>query len=121
VRGASSPRPKIALASLDLGWPAKALDAARATLEGHGDPANAELLDEIVLKGGGLEAWRNNHDHDLNTAAQIGPQIDATISEVTTKNAPHYFRYLARAVGHLDKRDAIIQAVAEQRNCAHLC
>jgi len=31
----------IALASRDLGWPAKALDAARATLEGHGDRANA--------------------------------------------------------------------------------
>ena len=30
-----------ALASRDLGWPAKALEAARATLEAHGDPANA--------------------------------------------------------------------------------
>jgi hypothetical protein len=32
---------EIALASRDLGWPAKALDAARATLEAHGDPINA--------------------------------------------------------------------------------
>src|SRR5689334_9403126 len=32
---------EIALASRDLGWPAKALDAARATLEAHGDEANA--------------------------------------------------------------------------------
>src|SRR5687767_3425496 len=32
---------EIALASRDLGWPAKALDAARATLEAHGDLANA--------------------------------------------------------------------------------
>ncbi len=32
---------EIALASRDLVWPAKALDAARATLEGHGDRANA--------------------------------------------------------------------------------
>src|SRR5947209_8181704 len=32
---------EIALASRDLGWPAKALDAARATLEEHGDAANA--------------------------------------------------------------------------------
>ena len=31
----------VALASRDLGWPAKALDAARATLEAHGDRANA--------------------------------------------------------------------------------
>ncbi len=32
---------EIALASRDLGWPAKALDAARATLEERGDRANA--------------------------------------------------------------------------------
>src|SRR5438552_1945261 len=32
---------EVALASRDLGWPAKARDAARATLEGHGDEANA--------------------------------------------------------------------------------
>jgi hypothetical protein len=32
---------EIALASRDLGWPAKALDAARAALEEHGDRANA--------------------------------------------------------------------------------
>jgi hypothetical protein len=32
---------EIALASRDLGWPAKALDAARATLEEHGDRLNA--------------------------------------------------------------------------------
>jgi hypothetical protein len=32
---------EIALASRDLAWPAKALDAARATLEAHGDRMNA--------------------------------------------------------------------------------
>src|SRR6266545_4099051 len=32
---------EIALVSRDLGWPEKALDAARATLEKHGDRANA--------------------------------------------------------------------------------
>jgi len=32
---------EIALVSRDLGWPAKALDAARATLEAHGDQVNA--------------------------------------------------------------------------------
>jgi hypothetical protein len=32
---------EIALVSRDLGWPAKRLDAARATLEEHGDRANA--------------------------------------------------------------------------------
>ena len=32
---------EVALASRDLGWPPKALDAARATLEAHGDRVNA--------------------------------------------------------------------------------
>jgi hypothetical protein len=32
---------EVALAARDLGWPAKALDAARAMLEAHGDRANA--------------------------------------------------------------------------------
>ncbi len=32
---------EIALVSRDLGWPAQALDAARATLEAHGDRVNA--------------------------------------------------------------------------------
>ncbi|UXC38712.1 helix-turn-helix domain-containing protein [Cupriavidus gilardii] len=32
---------EIALAARDLGWPARALDAARLTLEAHGDHANA--------------------------------------------------------------------------------
>src|SRR4051794_31176311 len=32
---------EVALASRDLGWPAKALDAARATLAAHGARANA--------------------------------------------------------------------------------
>ena len=32
---------EIALVSRDLGWPSKALDAARATLEEHGDRVNA--------------------------------------------------------------------------------
>jgi tetratricopeptide (TPR) repeat protein len=34
---------EIALASRDLGWPEKALDAARVTLEEHGDRLNAAL------------------------------------------------------------------------------
>src|SRR5213075_2725841 len=32
---------EVALVSRDLGWPEKALHAARATLEAHGDRANA--------------------------------------------------------------------------------
>ncbi len=42
---------EIALVSRDLGWPARALDAARATLEAHGDRVNA-------AHAGNLEARR---------------------------------------------------------------
>src|SRR5262245_47747407 len=41
---------EIALASRDLGWPAKALDAARATLEEHGDRANAAYARYLEIR-----------------------------------------------------------------------
>ena len=59
----------IALASRDLGWPAKALDAARATLEGHGDrlnAAHARYLEvrRLLLMGRLAEAERTLADLD---------------------------------------------------------
>jgi len=41
---------EIALASRDLGWPAKMLDAARATLEAHGDRVNAAHAQNLVIR-----------------------------------------------------------------------
>jgi hypothetical protein len=41
---------EIALVSRDLGWPAKALDAAQATLEEHGDRANAAHARHLVVR-----------------------------------------------------------------------
>src|SRR5271156_109390 len=41
---------EIALASRDLGWPAKALDAARATLGQHGDRLNAALARYLEIR-----------------------------------------------------------------------
>src|SRR5205807_388777 len=54
---------EIALVSRDLGWPAKTLDAARATLESHGDRVNAAHaryleLRRLVLIGRLVEAER---------------------------------------------------------------
>src|SRR5467141_1540582 len=54
---------EVALVSRDLGWPAKALDAARATLEEHGDLANAAHaryleVRRLLLIGGIEEAER---------------------------------------------------------------
>ena len=41
---------EIALVSRDLGWPAKALDAARATLEEHGDRVNAAHARHLEIR-----------------------------------------------------------------------
>ncbi len=41
---------EIALASRDLGWPTKALDAARATLERHGDRLNAAHARSLEIR-----------------------------------------------------------------------
>jgi hypothetical protein len=41
---------EVALAARDLGWPAKALDAARATLEAHGDRVNAAHAQYLAIR-----------------------------------------------------------------------
>jgi len=41
---------EIALASRDLGWPAKVLDSARATLEQHGDRTNAAHAHHLEIR-----------------------------------------------------------------------
>ncbi|HEX3864427.1 MAG TPA: hypothetical protein VHY35_22305 [Stellaceae bacterium] len=41
---------EIALVSRDLGWPAKALDTARATLEAHGDRVNAAHARHLAVR-----------------------------------------------------------------------
>jgi len=41
---------EVALASRDLGWPAEALDAARATLEVYGDRTNAALARHLAIR-----------------------------------------------------------------------
>src|SRR5829696_8368358 len=41
---------EIALASRDLTWPAKALDAALATLEAHGDRVNAAHARNLAVR-----------------------------------------------------------------------
>ena len=48
---------EIALVSRDLGWPAKALDAARATLEEHGDRLNAAHAGHLEVRRLLLDAY----------------------------------------------------------------
>src|SRR4026209_828987 len=41
---------EIALVSRDLGWPARVLDGARATLEAHGDRVNASYARYLEIR-----------------------------------------------------------------------
>ena len=64
------------LVSRDLGWPAKALDAARATLEAHGDRVNAAHaryleVRRLILIGRLDEAERTLTELDPALAARV--------------------------------------------------
>ena len=56
---------EIAFVSRDLGWPAKALDAARATLEEHGDRANAAHALHLEVRRLLLTGHLNEAEHLL--------------------------------------------------------
>jgi 2-polyprenyl-3-methyl-5-hydroxy-6-metoxy-1,4-benzoquinol methylase len=73
-----------------------------------------EFLEKILSKTKTLDAWQQNHEHDLHTAAQIGAQLEKIFGRVIKENAPYYFRYIAGAIAPSDKRDAILQAFAQQ-------
>jgi SAM-dependent methyltransferase len=73
-----------------------------------------EFLDKILSKTETLNAWQQNHEHDLHTAAEIGAQLEQIFSRVIRENAPYYFRYIAGAIAPNEKRDAILQAFANQ-------
>jgi DNA-binding transcriptional ArsR family regulator len=62
---------EIALASRDLGWPAKALDAARATLEEHGDRLNAAHARYLEVRRHLLVGY-------LNQAERLLADVDPT-------------------------------------------
>jgi hypothetical protein len=61
---------EIALPSRDLGWPAKALDAARATLEEHGDWMNAAHARYLEVRR--LLLIRRLHEAE-RTLAELDP------------------------------------------------
>jgi 2-polyprenyl-3-methyl-5-hydroxy-6-metoxy-1,4-benzoquinol methylase len=73
-----------------------------------------ESLEKILSKTETLDAWQQNHERDLHTAAQIGAQLERNFSRVIRENASYYFRYIAGAIAPSDKRDAILQAFADQ-------
>jgi len=57
-----------------------------------------DFLEKILLKTETLDAWRQNHEHDLYTAAEIGAQLEKMFSRVLKENAAYYFRYIAGAI-----------------------
>jgi hypothetical protein len=62
---------EIALASRDLGWPAKMLDAARKTLEKHGDRLNAAHARHLEIRRLLLVGQLNEAERSL---AQLDPE-----------------------------------------------
>lgn len=73
-----------------------------------------EFLEKILSKTETLNAWQRNHEHDLHTAAEIGAQLEKIFGGEIRENTAYYFRYIAGAIAPSEKRDAILQAFAEQ-------
>jgi SAM-dependent methyltransferase len=74
-----------------------------------------EFLERVLSKTETLKAWRQNHEDELHTAAQIA-QLEKTLGHVSRENAAYYFRYTADAITPTERRDAILQAFAEQED-----
>ena len=94
-----------------LGWFASAirlLGAASLLFEGD------DFLKSVLSKTETLEAWRENHESDLHTAAEIDAQLEKVFGPVIREQAAYYFRYAASAISTTEKRDAILHAFAKQ-------
>jgi hypothetical protein len=117
---------EIALVSRDLGWPAKALDAARATLEAHGDRVNvahARHLEvrRLLLIGRIDEAERALA---LLDAASL-PPASRTVHELAVAGIAVRRLHTAAARAALARadratRDAGIPALTAEVETAHL-
>jgi hypothetical protein len=85
---------EIALASRDLGWPTKALDAARVTLETHGDRINAAHARYLESRRSLLIGRVDEADRALATldAASLPPALMAACQLVTAGIAMHRVR-----------------------------
>src|SRR6202042_2308637 len=118
---------EIALVSRDLGWPAKALDAARATLEARGDRVNAAharnlAARRLLLIGRLDEAERMLVEHD---AAPLPPASRAAhelviaglaIRRLQTKSA----RAALTRAGHAAREAGIPALTAEVESAARV-
>jgi SAM-dependent methyltransferase len=73
-----------------------------------------ESLDKVLSRTDALKAWRENHEGELHTAAEIDAQLEKLLGRVTRESAAYYFRYIANAIIATEKRDVILQAFVEQ-------
>jgi hypothetical protein len=101
---------EIAFASRDLGWPEKRLDAARATLEAHGDHANAAharylairrlvLIGRLDVAGGALTGFDPTPlppalrtIHELVRAEIAVRRVQAKPARAALADAEHFAR-----------------------------
>src|SRR5262249_28893061 len=88
--------------------------SAARLLEATGSlAAGDDFLETVLSKTETLKAWRQNHESELHTAAEIDAQLKKTLGRVIRENAAYYFRYTASAI-ITEKRDSILQALAKQ-------
>jgi SAM-dependent methyltransferase len=73
-----------------------------------------DFLSALRSKTELAKIWRENHESDLHTAANVFAAIRRVFGEAQCEEAPYYFRYLARAIVPTANRDKTLQNLAEQ-------
>jgi SAM-dependent methyltransferase len=73
-----------------------------------------EFQHRVLSKTETVKAWRQSHEEELHTAAEIAAHLEKVSRRVIRESAAYYFRYIASAITAAEKRDAILQAFAEQ-------
>ncbi len=61
-----------------------------------------------------VKTWRENHESDLHTAANVFVEIRRVFGETQYEEAPYYFRYLSRAIVPTADRDKILRDFAAE-------
>jgi hypothetical protein len=117
---------EIALVSRDLSWPSKALDAARATLEAHGDTVNAAHASNLVIRRLLLIGRLDEAEHTLAglDPAPLPPSLRAAHELVVAGIAMRRLRTkvarTALAAAGRAARDAAIPALTAEVESASL-
>ncbi len=73
-----------------------------------------DFVESVLSRSETLKAWRQNHESELHTAAEIDAQMENVFGSVVREKAAYYFRYIVRAIISTEYRDAILEAFAKQ-------